>query len=266
MRGESEDYDRPNWAERGEGAINMSVWSALAGAGAGFVLGGPWGAALGGIAGHLALRRKQKPGECGPYDEIAFTAAFIGLCAKMAKADGVVTEDETEAFEDLFSVPDKEREKVRMIYNLAKEDVAGFEHYARQIYRMFACKPAVLEDILDGLFHIALADGKVLDSELAFLARVAELFGFSEAEFRRIKASHMGLAKDDPYAILGVEPDISDEDLRKAYHRMARENHPDALRARGVPEEFLKISEAKLVAVNLAHEEIQKQRRAAAVN
>lgn len=238
----------------------MSVWSALAGAGAGFVFAGPLGAALGGLAGHLALRRRERPGDCGPYDEVAFTIALIALSAKMAKADGVVTSDEIKAFEDIFDVPEGEADKVRMVYNLAKDDVAGYEHYARQIRRMFACKPGVLEDVLDGLFHIALADGVAHPSELQFLENTADIFGFSATEFRRIKASHTGLAHDDPYAILGVTPEISDDDLKRAYHRMAKENHPDALVGRGVPAEFVKVSENKLVAINAAYEQIRVER------
>ena len=243
----------------------MSVWSAFSGAGAGFGLGESLGAALGGLADRFGLRRRA-PGECGPEDEVAFTMAVIGLSAKMAKADGFVTDDEVAAFQDVFEVPTKDADKVRMIYNLAKEDVAGFEHYARQIGRMYACKPGVLEDVLDGLFHIAGADGHVHPKELQFLNKVSEIFGFSELEFRRIKAGHLGLAQDDPYAVLGVTPDISDADLKKAYHRMARENHPDALISRGVPEEFCKLCESKLVAINLAYEQIQTERAGAPVS
>ncbi len=122
----------------------------------------------------------------------------------MAKADGVVSDEEIEAFQRIFHVPDGERANVRRIFNLARQDVAGYENYAAQIARMFRGNPAMLEDILDGLFEIAKADGFLHPGEEKFLETVAEIFGFAPNEFRRIRASHFGEAASDPYVILGI--------------------------------------------------------------
>jgi DnaJ like chaperone protein len=232
----------------------MSIWGKLAGAAAGLAVGGPLGALVGAVAGHFAVDRNLRD------DQVVFTVALIGLSAKMAKADGVVDQSEINAFEEILQVPDAEKKNVSRIYSIAQKDVAGFEAYAEQVANIYKEKPGVLEDVLDALFHIAKADNEIHPSELEFIERVADIFGFSELERNRIKASHLGADSEDPFLILGVTADISDEDLKTAYRRLVRENHPDMLVSRGVPEEFLHLAEEKLKAINTAYERITKDR------
>lgn len=255
----------------------MSVWGKIAGAAAGFAIGGgPIGALLGAFAGHMLLDRNRKveardePKErergrsdrsnMRERDEVAFTIGVIALAAKLAKADGTVTHDEVEVFKRVFPVPREEEANVGHLFNLAKQDVAGFDSYAKQLATLFRSKPGVLEDLLDSLFLIAKADHALHPGELQFLRHVADIFGFSEGEFQRIRASHFGPDKEDPYVILGVEHTAGDEELKKAYHRLVRENHPDSLIARGVPEEFVRLATEKLAAINGAYDLIKKQR------
>jgi DnaJ like chaperone protein len=234
----------------------MSIWGKLGGAAAGFLFGGgPIGAIAGAAAGHMLFDRDMT-GEPG----IAFTIAVVGLGAKMAKADGVVTDEEIAAFERIFRVPENEAANVRRVFNLARQDTAGYESYAAQIARAFRGNPAVLEDILDGLFEIAKADGVLHPGEQVFLERVADIFGFAPNEFRRIRASHFGPDAADPYAVLGVAYDASDTEIKRTYRMLVRENHPDSLMARGVPEEFVRLATDKLAAINNAYEKIQMER------
>jgi DnaJ like chaperone protein len=233
----------------------MSIWGKIGGAAAGMLVAGPVGAALGALAGHFLIDRGEDsdPG-------VVFTIAVIALSAKMAKADGVVTDDEVEAFDRIFRVPPDERASVRRFFNLARQDTAGYEAYATQVARIFAGKPAVLEDIMDGLFEIAAADGVLHPGESVFLERVAEIFGFAPGEFRRIRASHFPPDAADPYVVLGVAFDASDDEIKRTYYRLVRENHPDSLIARGVPPEFVKLASDKLAAINGAYEKIQAER------
>src|SRR6267154_155441 len=231
----------------------MSVWGKVSGAAAGLFVGGPIGALVGAVAGHFFLDRDSDPG-------VTFTIAIIALAGKMARADGVVTEEEFEVFQRVFRVPDEEEANVRRIFNLARQDIAGFEHYAGQIAQLFVGNPAMLEDILDGLFEIAKADGVLHPEEAKFLERVAEIFGFAPNEFRRIRASHFAPELTDPYVILGLSYSADEEELKQTYRRLVRENHPDSLIARGVPEEFLKLANDKLAAINTAYEKIQMDR------
>ncbi len=237
----------------------MSIWGKIGGAAAGMLVGGPLGAALGVVAGHYLFDRA--PGADGDPG-VAFTIAMIALSAKMAKADGVVTEAEVEAFDRIFRVPPEEQATVRRFFDLARQDTAGYEAYAAQIARMYADHPAVLEDILDGLFEIAAADGVLHPDEGVFLERVGEIFGFSPREFRRIRASHFPPDAADPYVVLGVDYDADNDEIKRTYYRLVRENHPDSLIARGVPEEFVKIANDKLAAINGAYEKILKERGA----
>lgn len=179
---------------------------------------------------------------------------MIALGAKMAKADGVVTRDEIEAFRQVFLVAPDDVRHVARVFNLAQQDVAGFEFYARQMARLFAHRPRMLEDILDGLFHIATADGVMHDAELRYLAEVAHIFKFSKADFERIKARHMPPEDENPYVILGLDPNVSDEDLRKHYRKLVRDNHPDRHIAAGMPPEMVKIATERLARINAAYE------------
>jgi DnaJ like chaperone protein len=231
----------------------MSIWGKVGGASAGFLFAGPVGALVGAVAGHFLIDRETDPG-------IAFTIAVIALAGKMAKADGMVSDAELEAFSRVFRVPPQEEANVARIFNLARQDVAGYEAYATQIARLFVGNPAILEDVLDGLFEIAKADGVLHPAEAAFLERVAEIFGFAPNEFRRIRASHFAPELTDPYVILGVSYSAGVEEIRQTYRRLVRENHPDSLMARGVPAEFEKLANDKLAAINGAYEAIQKER------
>src|SRR3954468_23622327 len=238
----------------------MSIWGKIGGAAAGLIAGGPVGAALGALAGHILVDRGNPGAPSSADPGIAFTIAIIALGAKMAKADGVVTGDEEEAFRQYFRVPPSDEANVRRIFRLARQDTAGFESYARQIANIYRGNPAVLEDILDGLFEIAKADGILHPGELSFLERVAEIFGFAPNEFRRIRASHFP-DREDPYMVLGVAHDAPDEEIRRTYRLLVRENHPDSLIARGVPEEFVKLANDKLAAINAAYDKIGTERR-----
>lgn len=232
----------------------MSIWGKIAGAGVGLAVGGPLGALLGAVAGHFVIDRAFDD------DEVVFTVALIALSAKMAMADGKVTNEEIRAFEDVLKVPPAERANVNRLYRIAQQDVAGFEAYAEQVARIYRDKPGTLEDVLDALFHIAKADKYIHPAEIEYLRTVADIFGFSEVEFARIRASHLGTPRMDPYLVLGITPEISDDDLKRAYRRLVRENHPDTLIARGVPEELVSIASDKLAAINVAYEKIVKAR------
>jgi DnaJ like chaperone protein len=233
----------------------MSVWGKVSGAAAGLVVGGPVGALVGALAGHFFLDRDhdRDPG-------VTFTIAVVALAGKMARADGAATEKEFEIFRQIFDVPPQEEANVRRVFNLARQDIAGFEYYAGQIAQLFRDNPAVLEDVLDTLFEIAKADRVLHPCEAKFLERVAEIFGFAPNEYRRIRASHFAPELTDPYVILGVSYAADDEEIRQTYRRLVRENHPDSLIARGVPAEFIKLATDKLAAINGAYEKIRAER------
>ena len=195
-----------------------------------------------------------------PERTVAFTIAVIALGAKMAKADGVVTRDEVIAFREVFVIPAAEEENAARVFNMARQDVAGFDTYARRIKAMYGADDAPLCDLLEGLFHIAMADGIYHPKEDAFLREVAEIFGFSERRFRGIRAQFVEDAEGDPYDVLRVDPDAPLDEIRASWRKLVRETHPDQMLARGVPEEAIKLAERRMVAINRAWEQIQDTR------
>jgi DnaJ like chaperone protein len=231
--------------------------------------GGPLGHLLARIGEHLphwhaTTDHEGRPADNGhgdPRQRITFTIAVIALGAKMAKADGEVTRDEVAAFNEVFRVPPGEEAHMRTIFDLARRSTHGFESYAKQVGRLFADDRAVLEDLLGGLFHIALADGALCAAEDSYLREVARLFGFDAAAYARIRATHTGAPHeepDDPHAILGLAADASADEIRVAYHRLVREHHPDALVSQGLPPELLERATARIARINAAHDRLVK--------
>jgi len=254
----------------------MSIWGKILGGAAGFALGGPLGALIGAVAGHAVdamARDTALLAEVGggatveteerppPTQQIAFTIGVIVLGAKMAKADGRVTPDEIRAFREVFQIPPEEMKNVGRLFDQARRDAQGYEPYARQLGRLFQQHPAVLEQLMDGLFHIARADGKVGAEELVYLESVARLFGLSDRAWLRMKTVNLGeIETTDPYALLGVS-ESDDEAAVKARHRkLVLEHHPDRLIASGMPPEFIAVAEDKLAKINAAYDELKRRK------
>ena len=174
-------------------------------------MSGPVRGLLEAFAGHIVHHDSDNDAQ----HQIAFTIGVIALGAKMAKADGIVTRDEVIAFKEVFKVPEGEMENVSRIFNLAKQDVVGYEAYANQLASLLKGNRKLLEDVLEGLFHIAMADGVFHPNEEQFLADVAQRFGLTRTQFNYIKARHVSAAKSDPYEVLGIAPDIDDDTLKR---------------------------------------------------
>lgn len=238
----------------------MSIWARIGE----FVARISTGAA-GGVADLVEAVRTVFEGDPELRRRVAFSVAMIALSAKMAKADGIVTQDEIRAFQDIFAMPAEERRNVERLYRLAMADTAGYEAYAERLAGLCGsgqpnCR--MLEDILDGLFHIAKADGVVHEAELRFLRRISEIFAISDRRFEAILARHV-TGESDPWAVLGVARGAPFDEVRRTYLRLVSDNHPDRMIARGVPEEFLTLANDRMAALNAAYETIERGRVAA---
>jgi DnaJ like chaperone protein len=227
----------------------MSIWTLIADA-------------LGALAakgeGLLALfDRSHTP----PEHSVAFTIAVVGLGAKMAKADGRVKPAEVAAFRQVFLIAPEDEAAAARVFNLARQDIAGFDAYARRIAGMFGGRQEVLEDILEGLFHVAVADGSFHTDEESFLRRVAEIFGIGEASFACIAARHVPGREPDPWQVLGVAKDADLPTIRRRWRELVKTHHPDQLIARGLPAETVNLGNARIAAINRAWEALQARPR-----
>ncbi|MGV8984889.1 MAG: TerB family tellurite resistance protein [Cypionkella sp.] len=222
----------------------MSIWSRIAEALSSLAKG----EGLGAVFERLRI---------APQRSVGFTIAVIALGAKMAKADGQVTRDEVTAFRSVFKIPKGEEASAARVFNLARQDVAGFDSYARKIRAMFGPDDRdVLIDLMEGLFHIAAADGHFHPAEEEFLHEVARIFGLDERCFRSLRARHV---RDDPYAVLGVPANAPLEEVKQAWRAAVKSSHPDVLIARGVPPEATQLAEDRIRAINAAWEEISRR-------
>ncbi|MDI7773761.1 TerB family tellurite resistance protein [Asticcacaulis sp. EMRT-3] len=211
--------------------------------------------------------RQFDPAECTecpkgpPGADPAFATAVTALGAKLAMADGLAHEVEQTAFLHVFQPDETAQRDVMRLYDLARQTTHGFESYARRLAKKYATCPQILEDVLEGLFHIAVSDGHLSDAEETYLETVADLFGFTRATYRRIRAGYAPPAEDDPYDVLGLTAAASDDEIRLARRARLTEFHPDRIRARGLPADFEPLYTQRTSRINQAYDQIVKERQ-----
>jgi DnaJ like chaperone protein len=230
----------------------MTVWQKIAGFAT--ALGDAGGSLLHEVAGVFGFDRSG-----APEKSVAFTIGVIALSAKMAKADGVVSEREVDAFKRVFQFSAEEAANVARVFDLAKQDTAGYEAYADQIAALLGDDRRLLQHVLEGLLFVAAADGALHPKEDQFLKAVAQRFGFAENEYRYFRARFVR-DRDNPYDVLKLPPSASNTEIRAQYRKLVTDNHPDKLIGRGVPAEFVDLATRKLAAINAAYDSIAKER------
>lgn len=258
----------------------MSAIGKVFGGFLGFVFGGgPFGAALGAAVGHAAdegalrglslsaLRRQAPLGPLrlaamlGQKDQV-FSIAVISLSAKVARADGPVNRAEIDAFKQMFAVPPAALRDVGKLFDTAREAPQDFAPYAEALAESFADHAGVREDVLSSLFRIARADGPVNAAEMDMLARISTALNLDRAAWTRARdgLARGGSEEGDPYAVLGLARNATDQEVRAAWKRLMREHHPDSLASRGVPAEFIARAHEKVAVINAAWDRIKRDR------
>ncbi len=237
----------------------MAIWGSIIGGMLGFSIGGPFGMLLGSLIGGKMSRARSSGGfRSFAQPQQIFALSLIVLSAKLSKADGQVSREELIAVKDKLKIPESELDQVGKIFNKAKEESTGYEPYAKQIAEVYRGNMNVLEEVINTLFYIAEADGNISDNELIMIEDIARIFGLNQAQINGIKESRKSSDKLNPYIVLESKPDDSLEEIRKRYIKLSKEHHPDLLLSKGVPQEVIDESKAKMRAVNSAWDQIQK--------
>ncbi len=254
----------------------------------GFALGGLGGAILGLTIGHLndlrfgpleqpPPRRRRRTPEHDLFPDFSmnreqrsiFSIGVIVLGAKLAKVDGTVSREEVLAFRRAFRTRDSQIGEVGRLFDEARSSTQDYEPYAARLAQTFQRQPEILEEILAGLFYIAVADSPRLSrAELLFLRRIAVMFGFGETDFQRI-AGRVGLSlkteppppkHDSAYDVLGLPTTATDKEVKSTYRALIRKYHPDKLVAAGLSKEKIAAATEKAQRINAAYADICKLR------
>ena len=196
-----------------------------------------------------------------PERSVAFTIAVIALGAKLAKADGTVGRAEVAAFRRVFIIPRAEEKNAARVFDLARQDVAGFDAWARRIAAMFPAGDPVLADVIEGLCIIAVADGGMHENEILFIDEVGRIFGLPAERVAAIRLRHDRQTGCPPCDVLGIPLDTPLPEARKRFRALILEAHPDRAIARGLPPEAVRLAEARTRRLNEAWEKFRQMRR-----
>ena len=227
------------------------------------MIAGPFGA-LAFTAGAFFLGKKnnfRNPGANFNQQQGTYAIGLVVLSAKLAKADGRVTADEIKKFKKIFKIPTESMKQVSAIWREASQTSTGFEPYAQQLKDTFYRSPQMLEQVIIGLFEIGYADHDLSVPELKYIKKVSQIFGIDQITFNRLRNSRPEFVKEDPYKVLGVTKSQTTSEIKKVYRNLARKNHPDIVRAKGITDKSL-ITKAKenFQRINDAYEQILKIR------
>ena len=250
--------------------------SALGGGGPLFrLLGAIAGAVLGSKAEEAVRGRRRPLGAASHADRdrsMVFCASVAAMLAKMAKADGVVTRDEIagveQAFRRLGFTPAARRYAIE-VFRRAKDDAHTIYDYARD-FAAAVDSVEVRELFYEILWDVACADGRVGPNEHNLLHHLPRALGIRPEWYDYFAAQRLGgrsggrAAARDPlaeaYAVLGARASDSADELKRKYRELAKKNHPDALRAQGLPEEMVGKATERMSRINDAWAQIRSAR------
>lgn len=238
----------------------------------GFALGGPLGAVAGAAFGHAFDKSEDEylspggariPLSTGEEEQLTFFVATFSMLAKLAKADGQVSDEEIRSIEqfmvhDLNLDPQSRRVAVE-IFQAATRSPEPFGNFASQFYALFSTRPQILEMMIDILIRVSVADGRMTDNEQALIQEALGIFNFSDTAYQKLKSKYVD-DSDQYYAVLGVDRSDSNDHIKQRYRKLVREYHPDTIASKGLPEEFTKFASDKFREIQEAYEGIQKER------
>jgi len=238
---------------------NFGKWI---GGGLGWVMGGPIGGLLGFLVGSVVDSTTVRTSAHTSRGTAvttpgAFGVSLLVLIAAVMKADGKVVKSELDYVKEFFIRQfgrESAREASMMLRDLLKQDIP-LRDVCQQIARNMDYSSRL--QLIHLLFGVSLADGQVHPSESQVIERIAEYLGISGSDFVSIRNMFVP-ETDSSYKILEIEPSATDDEVKKAYRKMAMKYHPDKVSHLG--EDFKKTADEKFKKVNEAYEKIKKER------
>ncbi len=248
----------------------MSWLGKIVGGTIGFALGGPLGAIAGAAFGHTFDRKNDRmyiSGQTrlsnGEEAQFTFFIAAFSMLAKLAKADGRVSEEEIDAVNKFMlydlNLDPESRMAAMNIFNTAIESSESFDDFASQFYNQFHVQPQMLELMIDILLRVSIADGTMSESEERLIRSAARIFNFTDERYQKLKSKYIQ-EFEKYYAILGCGKNDTNEHIKSRYRKLVMEYHPDKIVSKGLPEEFTKFAQDKFREIQDAYDYIRKER------
>lgn len=209
--------------------------------------------------------------------QTAFLDTTFSVMGALCKADGVVTREEIQVAEQIFArlrLSEEQKRAAKVAFNRGKADDFDLDATVRQFARSAPPSPLMFHMFLRLQLIAIAADGRVHPAEHEMLVRVARGLGLSEFHVVQLEAMLRAAAEgpasarvsqeqrlEDAYATLGVTPEASETEIKRAYRKLIIDNHPDRVAAKGLPESMREIAEERAREINAAYDVIKKARR-----
>ena len=251
----------------------MGWMGKIVGGALGFAMGGPLGAVTGAFFGHAFDKGSELEYQDGVLggirlsgddeSQVSFFVGAFSMLAKLVRADGEITRQELDSIEDIMAkdlkLNPQSRNVAVNIFNTALNSPQAFQDYAAHFYNRFSSKPQVLEFMLNLLFKVSTAGGKLGKEKELLLIEASKVFRLGDSRYDNIRSRYVK-AVDRYYTVLGCSPSDPDGLVKSRYRKLVREYHPDAIAAKNLPEEFSKFAKEKFSEIQKAYEGIKQER------
>jgi DnaJ like chaperone protein len=259
----------------------MSWWGKLIGGYVGFALGGPIGALIGAALGHNFDKSTSPIQSIGQQNrsQAAFFTATFSVMGHICKADGRVTPDEISAAKMIMSqmsLSPAQKDAAIALFNEGKKDDFPLDDVLAQLKSELGLSKNIKRVFVEIQCSAAYADGVLHPAEKKLLHKICHIIGFSEYELNSILAAISAEAHyqksgrggksakmqlKDAYAILNINQNTNDSDVKRAYRKLISQHHPDKLISKGLPEEMMKIATQKTQEIRAAYECVMDERK-----